>query len=128
MSYLYRLLRPDEWDAQTKGIAPKRPDAKVSVLQHIAYGSNNSSKYISTSASWGGILEFARHSTVFPKKVAQINRALLTNVEVIDLTDPHVRIMHLGGDDRANNFANKFEEVLIVGYIPPECVTAITVV
>ena len=122
---LYRLLRPDEWDAQTKGIAPQRPGANVSVLQHVARGSYNSSQYISTSASWGAIQDFARHSRTSPKKVAQINRACLTNVEVIDLTDPCVRRMHLGGDDRAYNFANKFEEVLIVGNIPPECVTAI---
>ena len=128
MSYLYRLLKPDEWNARTNGIVAQCPEANVSVLQHVAYGSHSNSQYISTSASWGGILEFARHSTVFPKKVAQINRARFINVEVIDLTDPHVRGMHLGGDSRAYNFAKKFEEILIVGYIPPDYVTAINVI
>ena len=44
----------------------------------------------------------------------------------LDLTEEDNRINFLD-DARANNFARKFEEVLIIGEIPPSCIDKVYV-
>ena len=121
-SYLYRLLR-DQENPRDIGITAEAPDAKVSVHDHVRFGSNFCSQYISTSATWHAILIFASKKKSYPQRIAKINVAALEDEEVsfIDLTDEENR-EDLLEDERANNFARKFQEVLIEGAIPPECI------
>jgi hypothetical protein len=68
---------------------------------------------------------FATHSRTNPKKVVEIN-INTSDVSIIDLTDPKTLddcIPPLPGNERARNFATKFEEVLVEGFIPPHCIT-----
>ena len=123
-NYLFRLLRPDEWHARMQGIAAKNPYGNTSVQQHVAYGSRGISQYISTSASWQAVLDFARNTTANPTAVAVINCARLQNVMFIDLTNPLTRSLCLE-PGRSWNFATKYKEVLIIGYIPPYCIERI---
>ena len=122
-NYLYRLLRPDE-EPLEYGITAEDPDAEVSVHDHVSFGSSYCSQYISTSASWAAILEFASHKKYFPKRIAKINVCELEDtgdVEFIDLTDPENREDFLE-DAKADNFSRKYEEVLVIGEIPPHCI------
>ena len=126
--YLYRLLRDDE-NPQINGITAFMPNAIMSVHEHVSGGSYTSSQYISTCATWEAVVEFASRSTTFPRRVATINAQALTSTGVgfIDLTTEEKRWMLLN-DDRARNFARKFQEVLIVGEIPPSCIVQISTI
>ena len=137
-TFLYRLLREDEWHYETickihgttratlNGPSKaKNPDSDVSVLKHVDVGSYSPrhSKYISTSASQQAIEMFARKSKAKVKMVAKVSCHLLKDVDYIDLTDKAIRDEHIPQDeDRACNFAKKFQEVLLVGEIPERCV------
>lgn len=124
-NYLYRLLRPDEWNAQSKGIRAKRPHQKVSIHKHVLHGSNGASQYISTSASRKAIEKFARLTKSNPTKIAVINCQRLYGVIYVDLTNPVARLRYLQ-NERAHNYAAKYEEVLVIGYISPHCIEAIS--
>ena len=136
--FLYRLLREDEWHYETiceihgairatlnGPIKAKNPDSDVSVLKHVDVGSYSPrhSRYISTSASQQAIEMFARKSKTKVKMVVKISCHLLKDVDYIDLTEKAIRDKHIPQDEeRANNFAKKFHEVLLVGEIPERCV------
>ena len=125
---LYRLLRSDE-DPKYDGITAEEPDANVTVHDHVSFGSKYCSQYISTSASWEAIMTFTNYKLSFPKRIAKINVDTLEeigDVKFIDLTDEDNRI-DLLDDARANNFARKFEEVLIIWEIPPCCIEKVYV-
>lgn len=120
---LYRLLREDE-DPKRDGLMAQDPFAKASVHDHVSYGSTSRSQYISTSATWNAVATFAFHKKAFPKLIAKINVKKLQRiggVSFVDLTKEENRTNYLL-DSRASNFARKFEEVLIVGKIPPSCI------
>ena len=133
--YLYRLLWDDVWHyeptrlrntrAKLNGsIKAKNPNSDVSVLKHVSVGSYSPkhSKYISTSASRQAIEMFARNSKSKIKMVVKIECQLLRDVDYIDLTDQGTRESHIPLDDeRACNFAKKFQEVLLIGEIPEQC-------
>lgn len=143
--YLYRLLRGDEYPLEL-GITAKIPSATVSVYDHVYSGSSYDyvgSQYISTSASLAAITEFASHTTkCLPVRIAVINvEALMAtgaDVSFLDLTIevnrakfltppvliPPVLIPPVLNPDKANNFANKFQEVLITGNIPKSCIVS----
>ncbi|VDI22637.1 Hypothetical predicted protein [Mytilus galloprovincialis] len=127
MDYVYRLLRPEENYAN--GIRAKHPNSTTSVFKHVLDGSYRStSRYISTCGSLHALRKFAQKSRS-PGHVIKIQiDALPDDVEIIDLRDYHERmeyIEHTDDEDeiwKFNNFANKFEEVLLSGYIPASCI------
>ena len=124
--FLYRLLRPDE-NPQVNGIKAECPGANVSVHEHVSTGSNRKSQYISSCASPEAVETFAERSSTFPKRVAKINVDELEDIgeaRFIDLTEWDNRL-DLLEDDKAMNFARKFEEILIVGEIPTSCIVQI---
>lgn len=122
---LYRLLRDDE--NFHLGLSAKDPNSNVTVFNHVAYGSNglNNSKYISTCGSLEAVRRFASKSW-YGGKIVSINTDLAPGVEVIDLRDLSVRQIYIPPNaldiDKFNNFANAFEEVLLVGNIPANCI------
>lgn len=127
MDYVYRLLRPDENYAN--GIKAKHPNSTTSVFRHVLGGSwGSTSKYISTCGSLQALRDFASKSRS-PGNIIKIKiDTLPENVEIIDLRDYSERmeyIEHTNDEDeirKFNNFANKFEEVLLAGYIPASCI------
>lgn len=122
-TYLYRLLRSDE-NPQENGITAKLPTANVSVHDHVSGGSYAPSQFISTSATWGAVLMFSAKSQTLHKRVATINAEALTGTGFYDLTNEPNRNYWLK-DDWAKNCARKFNEVLIVGGIPPSCIVRV---
>ena len=120
-NYLYRVLRRDEQYVESQGITAKHPQANVSVQKHVRHGSNGKSQYISTSASSKAVKKFARLRRDRRKIIAKINCRLLHDVWYVDLTSPYIRY-RCCLDERAWNFASKYQEVLIIGYIPPYCI------
>ena len=120
---LYRLLRPDEdWQL---GVSAKDPNSTKSVFDHVINGSSWGwqSKYIATCGSLNYVLTF-RSKSVNPGKIVQISEDNLPVVK-IDLRTSSNRSIHylLGNDSNElinifNNYANKFEEVLLVGDVP----------
>ena len=128
-SRLYRLLRKDE-QPKEEGIIARSPNANKSVQEHVNFGSNFTSQFISTSASMPAVRAFARRRFPIGKRIATINVDELTklgDVYYIDLTDRDNRDKYrLEG--RAEAVARKFTEVLILGDIPPTCIEDITVI
>lgn len=125
-SFLYRVLRPDE-DA-ARGLLAKDWYSDVSIKDHVSYGSRLSSKYISTCSSKEAAIDFAeiglRHNDP-PKTIVTIDARKLvtrTRARLVDLTDPEVRDQYLGRDKRANNFAQRTGEVIIIGRVPRWCI------
>ena len=123
-TFLYRLLREDE-NPMEHGLLPYDDCARISVHQHIENGSRIPTQFISCSASWEAIVNFARRSDTRPARIAAINVADLEEygdeVDIYDLTDPSVRCQYLH-TKRANNRATKIQEVLIDGDIPLVCI------
>ena len=112
------MLRSDE-DPCTRGIRAKAPWASVSIEDHVRRGSRgNSSKYISTSANIEGArrLKSICRKTKNPK-IAKIDCEGLSAVEYIDLTKNEIRDKYLSSQ-KANNHAIRFDEVLVIGFIP----------
>ena len=120
-SYLYRVLRKNERYVESQGITAKHPQANVSVRKHVGYGSYGRSQYISTSASLKAVKKLARLRRDRPKLIAKINCQRLRDVRYVDLTSPYIRY-RCCLDERAWNFASKYQEVLVTGYIPPYCI------
>ena len=120
---LYRLLRPDEdWKL---GISAKDPNSTKSVFDHVINGSSWEwrSKYIATCGSLNYVLTF-RSKSVNPGKIVQISEDNLPVVKIDLRTSSNRGIHYLPGNDSNelinifNNYANKFEEVLLVGDVP----------
>ena len=128
-SRLYRLLREDE-QPKEEGIIAQSPNANKSVQEHVNFGSNFTSQFISTSASMSAVRAFASRRFSKGKRIATINVDELTklgDVYYVDLTIPDNRYKYrLEG--RAFTVARKYTEVLILGDIPPTCIEDITVI
>lgn len=128
---LYRLLRPDEdWQL---GVSAKDPNSTKSVFDHVINGSSWGwqSKFIATCGSLNSVLTF-RSKSVNPGQIVQISEDNLP-VEKIDLrTSANRSIHYLPGNDSNelinifNNYANKFEEVLLVGDVPASHIQPMT--
>jgi hypothetical protein len=122
---LFRVLRDDE--NISLGIRPKNPNANKTIEEHVDKGSksHNKSQYISTSASRKAAIDFAKKGHNFSpgsRKIAVINtKKMPTSVIYTDLTDPDILYEEIE-DDRAQNFARKFKEVIIEGWIPAHCI------
>ena len=127
--FLYRLLRPDEtW---MNGLSAKDPSSSISVFEHVTKGSRGSkSKYISTCGSLNAVLNFKINSS--NSTIVKIRENDLQTEKKIDLRTQENRnnyYTHKNAQediDRFNNFANKFEEVLLVGNVPGMHVELVT--
>lgn len=107
------------------GFRAKSPNATVSVNDHVLSGSINNSQYISTSSSWDEVVAWSNNKKQYPQYIATIDVAKLEKhggVKFIDLTDGNVR-NRLLNDTLSRNRARKYGEVLIIGEIPPSCIT-----
>jgi hypothetical protein len=124
---LYRLLRPDEnWE---NGLSAKSPFSDVSVFDHVISGSSMdfNSKYISTFGSLNAMLKFRSKSLTPGAQMVQIVEDDLPVIEKIDLRTSIIRRNQYIPDhpqfpnaliNKFNNYAKKFEEVLLVGNVP----------
>ena len=121
---LYRLLRPDEdWQL---GVSPKDPNSTKSVFGHVINGSRWGwqSKYIATCGSLNSVLTFrskSRNSTGQSVQISEDNLPVFKN----DLRKWSNRKNHYIHDidsnesiNRFNNFTRKYDEVLLIGYVP----------
>ena len=124
MRYVYRLL--NDLDDPSDGLTAKDPFADEDVDFHVAFGSRSGfeSQFISTTASYDAVYVFALKTYKKYVRIVKIDLKKLrdrSDVTVIDLTDEDIRDDHIESQ-RAENFARKSEEVLIVGYIPASCI------
>jgi hypothetical protein len=125
---LYRLLRPEE--SCKDGLRAKNPHSNTSVFVHVTRGSYGpQSKYISTCGSWEAVNSL-RSKSRSPGQIVKIHEDKLpSSVNIIDLRCQENRDDYIDDDDdddddevsKFNNFANKFEEVLLVGHVPARC-------
>ncbi|KAK3103267.1 hypothetical protein FSP39_017994 [Pinctada imbricata] len=125
--YLYRLL--NETDDPDVGITSKDPDADEEVEEHVGHGSaaGYESQFISTTSNYDAVYDFAQLTYKTFIRVVKIDLEKLkmeSEIEVIDLTDEDIRDEHIKFQ-RADRFAQKFDEVLLVGCIPPSCIKLI---
>ncbi|XP_061174819.1 uncharacterized protein LOC133183965 [Saccostrea echinata] len=115
----YRLLRPDE--DPNKGLFAKRPysDA-VSVEDHVTSGSKKgqASRYISCCKTLDAVKDFAKKSR--NKRIVKITNKN-GSFKAIDLTDLFNQMKYFPSNQKAKNYANRFQEVLILDFVPPEC-------
>ncbi|KAL4229665.1 hypothetical protein ACF0H5_010053 [Mactra antiquata] len=123
-NFLYRVLRPDE--VPEFGINAEDPFSQRTLEEHISYGSRYSSKFISTSKSLEAAISFASMSRNRPVRIVRIDVTKLMSgshcIQIIDLTNPYVVNEHISMDNHiARNWVDKFQEVVIVGSIPPQC-------
>lgn len=133
---LYRLLSDD--DIIKYGLVAKNPDDRqLSVAEHVAYGSRDGkSRYISTSSSLDAVQHFRYMKTQERCKfgngrtdIAEIDVATLPmEVKIIDLRTSIDREIHelqhgMAIKERFHKFADAHSEVLLVGRVPPECLT-----
>ena len=126
--YLYRVLRNDE--DTSNGIRAQNPNANKTIEEYVLNGSKYryTSQYISTTASSHAAEDFARKGYNYvpgSRRIAVINTGRIgSSVEYTDLTDPNVLYEEIE-DEKAHNFARKFEEVIIKGVIPAESIERI---
>lgn len=126
--FLYRLLRPHKEDFETAGLSAKDPFSTVSVNDHVTYGSRGyASSYISCSKSPEAVEDFASKSITHPQTIVKIQiDPDDPSIEIIDLTDRWTLDEHVYVES-GRNFARKFDEVLIKGHIPPECISVLPI-
>lgn len=130
--YLYRLLREDE--DPSKGLSARNPEAKDAKISSHVNGLKKS-PYISTTATKQAIQAYywlavkKNKKTQKQKKftVVKIDKDKLLkenkDVEVFDLSDKATRDKYLAGNKKLQNYAAKYEEVLIQGFVPANCIT-----
>lgn len=126
---VYRLTRPKENPDQ--GLCAKNMNSKDSIFQHVANGSSNTSRFISTC----GTLEAAhcfrsmnQHNGFKNGPIVKITISDLSSMIFYDLRTfesrqsflQDVDVMNLKPDlvTKFHNFANKYQEVLIQDYVP----------
>ena len=129
---VYRLLRWDEQSAN--GINAKDPDSKVSVFHHVIRGScaDQNSRYISTCGSLNAVNDFKSKSKA-PGDIVAIQLDKLYQDQIIDLRNPWIRHKCAVPNDiieekfkrKFENYARKFEEVLLIGFVPPKAITIV---
>ena len=122
---LYRLLRPDECCGD--GLRAKNPNSTTSIFDHVIRGSYGTpSKYISTCGSWEAVNSF-RNKSCNPGLIVKIQiDKLPSGVAIIDLRKQENRYQYIDNVDndlicKFNNFANFYEEVLLIGIVPAWC-------
>ncbi|CAC5374939.1 unnamed protein product [Mytilus coruscus] len=140
---VYRVLRLDE--IPEIGIFARDPVSTVGAAYHVAWGSSlnkKKSKYISTSLFLENAQRFAEINKKNTGQNCQIVRIALHNWkkeqdifnlrEKIDVWDIKVRnqiiLVENPDYDTQNNFhkfAKAFNEVLLVGYVPPKYITKV---
>ncbi|CAG2221061.1 unnamed protein product [Mytilus edulis] len=136
-AYIYRVLRDDENTAE--GLKARNPEANITPSSHIA--GKRVSQYISTTANLEAATRFlglakdrSKKKRIIQKtsRIVKINVKRLKNVKIIDLSDPAVLDEHIPKDPKRpkynsmfRNWATRYEEVLIEGPIPPECIETI---
>jgi hypothetical protein len=133
---LYRLLRPGEnW---LLGLWAKNRTSDVSVFIHVIKGSSREydSKYISTFGSLNAMLNFRSKSMTPGAQMVQIVEDNLPVIDKIDLRTSGIRSEQYILDhpqypnaliNKFNNYAKKFEEVLLVGHVPPSHIQPVEV-
>ena len=123
---LYRLLRREEC---CEGILrAKKPNSTKSIFDHVIGGSHGTpSKYISTCGSWRAVNAFQSKS-YDPGLIVKIQKDKLpSGVAIIDLRRQENRYRYIDNDvdndsiSKFNNFAQFFEEVLLIGDVPAWC-------
>lgn len=123
---LYRLLRIDE--NPSAGLKAKNPTSSVRVNEHVTNGSSfnaNPSRYISCCKSLEAVRRFANNQQRIVKIDLDGNNPTIHSI--IDLTDLATLNNYIPmSNDKGRNFANAFQEVLIEGYIPPECISEVS--
>ena len=133
---LYRLLRPDE-NSQL-GLWAKNPESNVSVFDHVIKGSSREfdSRYISTFGSLNAMLKFKSKCWNPDAQMVQICEDNWPVNDKIDLRTLEFRSGHYICDNleypnalinQFNNHAKKFEEVLLVGHVPPNKIQLVDV-
>ncbi|XP_061174820.1 uncharacterized protein LOC133183966 [Saccostrea echinata] len=124
METYYRLLRPDE--NPSLGLFAKNQFSDVfSVEDHVTNGSKAGydSRYISCCKTWEAVVDFAANTFTNPKRIVQITIKYPT-IQRIDLTDPTKQMMYFPCNQKAINYVNRFQEVLILDKVPPDCLSA----
>uniref|UniRef100_UPI000A4E00E6 RHS repeat-associated core domain-containing protein n=1 Tax=Herbidospora sakaeratensis TaxID=564415 RepID=UPI000A4E00E6 len=117
---VYRVIRPDE--DPTVGLMPKDSTAKVSVDEHVRFGSRRDfvSQYISTTKNEAIARGWAARSG---NRIVAIDLGKVKG-EIIDLSTYQDRAYHLL-DWKGRGYAMKSEEVLINGSVPPNAVRVV---
>nr|BAF03560.1 clam ADP-ribosylating protein CARP-1 [Meretrix lamarckii] len=138
--YLYRVLRDDE--DPSKGLSARNPGATtakvsshVNGLKRSPYISTTASKHAAQAFYWLSVKKWAKKNKKEREdpqktfKIVEIDKDTLIkenkSVEVIDLSDKSVRDEYLKGNKKLQNYAAKYEEVLVKGFIPANCVKEI---
>ncbi|XP_052068404.1 uncharacterized protein LOC127707732 [Mytilus californianus] len=128
---LYRLMR--EGENKDNGLMAKNPRSNTTVAEHVANGSNEGdSRYISTCSTLSAAQNLLRLKTKSKyrngnKKIVEIDvNNLPLDVDIIDLTEENLRKSHEARNDddikrKFHRFAASHGEVLLVGYIPADC-------
>ena len=128
MEYAFRLL--NEKEDPSKELKAKNPRAEVDVATHVGSGSSpgKKSQFISASTTYHAIRYFTERSYRDHVTVVKIDLRKLretADVKIIDLNDISTRMQYLESGSKAWNFANRFHEILIVGFVPPECIQVV---
>lgn len=135
--YLYRVLTDDE--DPSKGLSARDPSnttAKVSShvngLKKSPYISTTASKHAAQAFYWLAVKKWDKKYKTNGQKtftIVEIDKNKLIkengNVEVVDLSDKTVRDNYLEGNKKLQNYAAKYEEVLVKGFIPANCIKEI---
>ncbi|KAK3106226.1 hypothetical protein FSP39_017484 [Pinctada imbricata] len=125
--FVYRLL--NEMEMPEHGLRAKNPSACVSIQEHVEKGSwGRPSQFISTAASLHAVKQFATRSVSPRKRIVKIDLRKVeesSEAAVFDLTSKENRENYLTSE-KAQNFARKFQEVLIRGYVPADCIEVIS--
>ena len=121
------------------GLVAKNPNGQLDVAEHVANGSSGGqSRYISTCSSLYAAQHFlglkirknCRHK-YGQKNIVEIDVAMLPeDVKIIDLRDQADRKKYelrnkMEINQKFHKFASSHSEVLLVGRVPPECLTLI---
>lgn len=114
---MYRLLHEDE--RIEVGLSAKNTRSRKSINDYIENGSDEGfkSKYIACCKTLVGLDKFRKSSRA---RVAKIT--IEDESKIIDLTDPITQATHLK-TEKAYNFSDKFQIVLLTGKIKPECLS-----
>lgn len=126
--YLYRVLKRNE--NIEVGLRARAPNANTSVADHVGKGSDNPSQYISTSDTLSAARLFASKGWNQPKTIVKIDVEKLIQenpeITVIDLTNRAVLDYHIDkAEYRTRSCAIKYHEVLLLGFIPPSCISVV---
>ena len=125
---LYRLLGPNEnWQF---GLSAKNALSDKTVFKHVTTGSRVSgSKFISTYGSLNAMLRFT-DNCYNSIKIVKIWEKNLPVVKIYLRIQENRDNYHIGNNANENekfdNYARAFEEVLLVGYVPETHVELLT--